>query len=199
MYADGSHGGLLLQDDPYFTAKPYDGLFFALLPRTAARTQLHHLGRKLRSEHDLHGARVNADNLHVTVTYLGHYVDVPKNVLNVAAEVATAVANDVSPFMLRFDRAKSFPNSSGNHPLVACQSEADSALLNLGRRLRLRLGKLAKMTVSQPHATLRYDQKIVGERRIEDIRWLVTDLVLIHSPWGRSQHNELGRWLLRGG
>ena len=56
--------------------------------------------------------------------------------------------------------------------------------------------KAARFT---PHMTLLYDPRDTGERAIDQVDWLVRDIVLVCSLRGRRRHLELGRWPLRTG
>jgi 2'-5' RNA ligase len=46
--------------------------------------------------------------------------------------------------------------------------------------------------------TLLYDWRELGWRPIEEIRWMVREIVLVCSLHGRRRHVPLGRWPLSG-
>ena len=51
---------------------------------------------------------------------------------------------------------------------------------------------------SAPHMTLMWADRGVGEYPVAPIRWVVRDFVLVMSLVGKSRHEYLARWPLRG-
>jgi 2'-5' RNA ligase len=49
----------------------------------------------------------------------------------------------------------------------------------------------------QAHVTINYRADGRGTEAIEPIRWMVEEVLLIESVYGKATHNVLGRWTLR--
>ena len=48
-----------------------------------------------------------------------------------------------------------------------------------------------------PHMTLLYDRKTVLPEKLDrPVSWSVREFLLIHSVYGKSEHNVVGRWPL---
>ena len=48
----------------------------------------------------------------------------------------------------------------------------------------------------EPHVTLQYLEYEIADHAIEDIRWTVSEFVLVRSLYGPSRHLPLARWSL---
>lgn len=56
------------------------------------------------------------------------------------------------------------------------------------------LGRCAMRYI--PHITLMYTDRLVDDRAVEPVRWMVHEFVLVHSLLGRSRYLALGRFPL---
>lgn len=182
-----------------------DRLFFAVMPDQHAIARITQLTRLLSRDHGLHGKPIDLIRLHVTLLFLGDYAGLPKDLLTVANQVATATESPA--FTARFDRAVSFAGRERHRPLVLLGEEqthnkGEVGLLSLHRAILAAAQKsrclLTRLPAFKPHVTLLYDAVAVPETAIEPIEWQVREFVLLRSHIGRGGSYEvLGRWPLR--
>ncbi|MEX0367033.1 MAG: 2'-5' RNA ligase family protein [Ruegeria sp.] len=176
-------------------------LFFALFPPKAAVDAIVDRRRRLRSGPGPDLRELRPDRLHVTLHFVERFKDVPQWFVNAACKAASTVAFE--PFEVCFDRALTFrgrPQSSPvvllsqgeNVPLSNLRLSVISALFDAG----FSMGPVPKFT---PHITLTYGSGFEGERRIEPVRWRVTEFVLIQSLQGKTRYIPLDRWQAGGG
>lgn len=182
---------------PRLSAQPTDRLFFAIFPPAEVAKRIEKIQRGLRAKHQLSGRLIAVDRLHVTLCHLGDYAGPPADVLRKAGEAADRLA--APPFEVMFDRAGSFSGRPRNRPLVLGGGEGVAGVEALQRALheamkRSGLGGWARPYT--PHMTLLYDHRGVAVQAIEPVRWAVTEVTLVHSLLGRTQHVHLGRWAL---
>ena len=176
-----------------------DRLFFAVYPPPDAAARILGLAGELREAEGLKGRLHSAEQLHVTLFYLGDYDGLPDAV--VAAASAAAGAVRAAPFAARFDRAVSFTAQARNRPFTLQGGAGVAGLAALHGALATELGKAGLASEARapftPHVTLLYDDKAVVERPVPPVDWVVTEFVLMRSLLGRSTHVPLGRWPLR--
>jgi len=167
-------------------------LFFALKPPLMLARQVDRFAEGLARE----ASRIHVEHQHMTLAITENYEAYPDWVSGRLLQVgATVMAN---PFDLWLDHL-SFANRSvalrpsrAVQPLKALQRDLMRATRDAGVALR------GEWSFS-PHQTLFYRDGAAGQRRIEGFGWRVEDFVLICSHVGRTHHEELGRWPLRGG
>lgn len=179
------------------SARPTDRLFFAVRPSPVACEQIVALTAHLRSEHGLRGSPISPDRLHSTLHHLGDHVGLPQAVVDQACAAAASLA--VPAFEVVFDRVASFARPH-NQPLVLRGGAGLDGLMALQQALgaamaRVGLGRHVESHFT-PHVTLLYDDRRVAEQAMAPIRWVVDELVLVHSLLGRTVHKTLGRWPL---
>jgi 2'-5' RNA ligase len=180
---------------------PTDRLFFALQPDADAAARIASLAQTLRDAHELKGKPLKTPHLHVTLHFLGDHVGLPQPLVAAASQAAARIA--CPPFHVTFDRVASFRNKARRpQPLVLLCSDDESALVAFRQTLTdaLKQEGLAQGLDMRftPHVTLLYDTRVLPERQVEPIQWVVTEFVLIHSLIGKTRHIPLGRWPLRG-
>jgi len=179
-------------------AVPTDRLFFAVFPDTAAVEAIARLADNIGRRHDLRGAALKRERLHITLHHLGDYAGVPAAVVEQAQHAATQVV--AAPFEVAFDRVGSFAGRAEKKPCVLLDAEGDTPL----QRLRKQLGEclihagLGKQVTREftPHLTLRYERTLVPEQSVAPIAWTVGEFVLVHSLLGKTEHRMLQRWTL---
>lgn len=178
---------------------PTDNLFFAVRPDAQAADRIAALTERLRGEHGLKGKSLGVGRFHVTLHPLGDSVGVPLHVVAAATEAAAAVA--MAPFDVVFDHALSFGRKR-NRPVVLGGGEGLATITSLQGALGLALKKTTLghvvRTSFTPHLTLLYDDRGIDLRAVEPIHWIAREFLLVRSLLGRSQHEVLGRWPLRG-
>ncbi|MDR6288364.1 2'-5' RNA ligase [Inquilinus ginsengisoli] len=186
---------------PSETPKSKDKVFFAISPGAAAATPVSELIDDLRHRYGLAGSPRPAEVLHISLLGLGGYQSLPSHILDAALRGASLV--DVPQFNVLFTRAIDFDVGSGQHALVlrcdcgtaeleALQEAIVAAMNAVGLPIPL-------PSWFTPHMTLLYGSERFPEIVLDKpITLRVCDFTLVHSLYGRSIHQFLGRWPLRG-
>lgn len=181
--------------------QPTDRLFFGIYLTEQVAPQVEQLAVRLRAQHGLSGMPLLTERFHVTLYHVGDFAGLPPQVVAMAQEAGAALAADMQPFDITFDRAGSFGSKRSNHPYVLLGSEGIAAVVRFQQALHIAMAKAGlKVSSSQsytPHVTLLYDAKSVDEHPIETVSWRVEEFVLVHSLLRKTQHVPLARWALR--
>ena len=131
--------------------------------------------------------------LHMTIMALGDAAEWPPEAIDRLRTTLAGVA--AAPFELCFDLIV----GNGKHVALASSAPLEEAkafkqiILDHFASQGLRLTEREL----RPHITLDYNSVLRCRERIDPIRWLVEDFVLVASVHGKQQHRELGRWSLR--
>ena len=186
--------------EPKAPAPRRDRLFFAVFPDPEAAASITDLAERLRVEHGLTGQPLRPERLHVTINHLGDFDGVPEDIASAAREAGAAVS--AAPFNATFDYAMSFKGRANNFPFVLRGDGGVADLIGFqqalgAQMLKAGLGRSVEKSFT-PHVTMLYDRKLVGETPVEEIRWTVRELILVHSLLGQGRHEPLGRWPLGG-
>lgn len=174
-------------------------LFFALQPDAGAVTQIKQVSKNLRAKYPISKSDIPAERLHVTLYFVGDFVDaVPHAVLDSACAAANGIiAHD---FELSFDQVLSFRSTKAERPLVLTGSSQMSKLQLLRHELAKRLrsnGLTADKAAFTPHITLAYDPCAIPVQKLESpVAWTAHEFVLIKSQIGKSRYEVLARWPL---
>lgn len=168
-------------------------VFFALWPTAEVRAALDALTR----QHARHNGRaVAADNLHLTLVFVGGVTATQRICMEAAA--ARVVAR---PFTVTLDSLGYWPRPRA---LWAGADAAPSALIDLVAQLNTALlpcGYQSEARPFQAHVTLvRKTQRPPDTRRIPPLVWQADDFCLVESMTGEqgSEYRVLARWPLRG-
>jgi RNA 2',3'-cyclic 3'-phosphodiesterase len=138
-------------------------LFLAVFPDDHTAQQIMEFGGILRRVHSFKGRLRPVHHLHVSLFFLGHIAETPKNfALKIGTVIAEAIRT-TPPFELRFNRLLSFRGRPGNHPLVlATDDRENSPIKNLHAKLYAAFSKYFpnRFTIPPfvPHLTLLYDR-----------------------------------------
>jgi 2'-5' RNA ligase len=178
--------------------EPPARLFFAILASVEAGARAADLAQRLRFANRLKGRPISRERLHVSLHGLGDYSRLSNVPVKSAMQAGASV--HLPPFEISFDRVMSF--ASGNEKRAFVLRSDTAALKTLHQTLgiamkRSGLGRWVNLQFT-PHMTLLYDERIVEERPIETLRWIVQDFVLVHSLLGQNHYVHLARWPLRG-
>ena len=179
-----------------------DRIFLALLPDAQTAARIHALAEELKAKHGFTANLILPEHLHVTLFHLGDWAALPDMVIEAAKTAAQSIAQ--TPFEVVFDTARSFRNSTGVYPFVLTGPERGSPLIDfhkaLGAALKTNgLGAAVHEEDFTPHVTLTYDEvKAKPAKLTPPMVWTVRDFVLVHSVLGRTTHNHIARFALKG-
>ena len=179
---------------------PMDRLFFAIFPEAEAAAQAARLAEQLRAVFGIRNRALLPERFHITLYHLGDYPGLPADV--VAAGHAAAEGVNIEPFEVTLDRVVSFKGRPGNRPLVLVGNDGVTALrvfhTALGSSMvKSDLGRWVRPRFN-PHLTLLYSGQEVEDQAVAPVTWTAREFVLVHSELGRTKHNILGRWPMRG-
>ena len=175
---------------------PLHRLFFALQPDAEAAERMQQLLLQLRRRHGLTGRAIGRPRLHITLAMASAAETPPSHdTVAWAREAASRIAE--RPFVVALNHVQSWIGGKERGPVVLLGDEGVIGVHRLRDALRTALkGPTVEDTHYQPHLSLLYDGVRMPEETVDPIRWTARDYVLIHSPYGQSVHNILGRWKL---
>ncbi|QWW68068.1 2'-5' RNA ligase family protein [Rhizobium sp. WYJ-E13] len=176
-------------------------LFFMLRPTTEAASEALEIAQAYRNAHSLTEPSRPRELLHVTLNGIGAYRRLPQDIVFGAEQVAATVR--ARPFDLVLDEVISFSHPGEPQAFVICSRQENEALLDLRRQIQEGLYE-AGLPYNlgghlTPHMTLLYDRKtVLPEKLNRPVQWNIREFLLIHSIYGKSEHNVVGRWPLLG-
>ncbi len=179
-----------------------DRLFFAIKPPAELAPVIQDLAERERRGWALKGRPLSAERLHATLFAFPLRRGAPAELVALLGRVAAEV--EAAPFMVGFSQVRSYDGPKRSHAFVLRgEGRETAALTAFQARLHatlVRHGCAPDWPMRfDPHVTLLYDRRVVGEYAVAPVRWTVQDFVLVHSLVGRTQHIECGRWPLRTG
>jgi RNA 2',3'-cyclic 3'-phosphodiesterase len=175
-------------------------LFFALLPEHDSVAPISQLGETVCGAHKFRGKPIWPDRLHLTLLPVGDrdldLAEIVRRARNAAMRVHAA------PFEMALDITESFTVRQESHPFVLGSGDGLQKLTALRRSLAQEMAREGfhdySRTSFTPHMTLMWADRCVDEYPVAPIRWTVRDFVLVMSLVGKSRHEYLARWPLRG-
>jgi 2'-5' RNA ligase len=177
-----------------------DKVFLAIKPDDEAARRIHRVAEIIKHARGFKGDLIDSERLHITLFFLGTWEDFSEKMI--AGIYRAAAALKEMPFEVTLDRTMSFRNQRGNYAFVLAGDGGVDRLRAFHRLLGAELTRNGLRrwvhTISTPHITLLYDQRIVDEQPIEPISWTAREVMLVRSLHGRKKHRELARWELRG-
>lgn len=174
--------------------RPGHVLFFAAVPPAEIREQIVQAWQSYGTN-----APFRRNTLHLSIHAVAGMDDLDQVIIKRAGDAAASVRT--APFTLRFDRVKTFPNSSIDKPLVLATDRASGELNAVAAELhtacRARGLGASRLTKPTPHVTLAYGPGFPEIRPIEKpILWTIDEITLIDSVQGEGRHVVLGKWRL---
>jgi RNA 2',3'-cyclic 3'-phosphodiesterase len=173
-----------------------DSVFFALRPPPQIASWAYQVGRDFRDKRGLRCSLVKPECLHLTMLGIGRYEELSRATIEAVCAAAATVA--ISPFLVGLNRAMSFDNKRNRPFVLAGDDRTIPGIAMLRQNLVLALcnGGLKRLRVLSftPHMTLFRSRCNLGERDIDEIKWIARDFVLIHSLHGQGPHEVLSRW-----
>ena len=172
-------------------SKPLYRLLYALKPTLRIARQTDHFADTL----GMSGHRVRPEHQHVTLAITADHPVYPYEAIKALQRARSGVRAE--PFDLPLDRL-SFSNRSAAlrpsrkiPPLHALQREIVAAMGGQGIGLRPDWS-------FRPHQTLFYREGRPETRRVDGFTWRVEQFLLLCSHVGRTRHEILGTWPLKG-
>jgi 2'-5' RNA ligase len=171
---------------------PPHAFFFALRPSAADAARIDAFSEKLLAEYGVRGKRLAPERLHISLD------EVNASMVEAACLAADTVC--LPAIEVCFDAAMTF--SAGAVVLAGAKGAAG---LNGVRQLRTTLGcamadrgfKLRRSY--EPHMTLAYDSRNqLAPMTIEPIAFPLTEFALVKSHVGRTRHEIIRTWTLKG-
>jgi len=163
-------------------------MFFALWPDDDTRERCRQIIRAVRSA----GRPVSANNLHITLVFLGS-VDAPRQ----AAMTETAANLVIRPMSLTFDRLAYWKKPA---VLCLCAEQTDPVVSDLVKQLNIAAvenGIDIDQRPYRPHVTLLRKAKSPSPIEFEPIVWRADSFCLVQScstPAG-VEYRVIDRWL----
>lgn len=178
--------------------RPSDPLFLMLRPERAAARQISRVAWHIHDKYQLTQEPLAEDRFHVSLLGFGACGALSPRDLAAIDDVASALT--MPRFLAGFDWLMKFGKHS-NQPLALCGSEIGVGGIimlrdELGTSLARR-GFPLKRRDCTPHISLLYGDAHVEEQPIEEIRWTVSEVLLVCSQVGRRRHVVLEQWALR--
>jgi len=136
---------------------------------------------------------------HVTLHAIGEYAELPPEAIAEIGEAVSAI--EMPPFLNTFNCAMSFRHPE-RRPLVLRGDDGVTGLMMLQNQLVTALRRVGFARPNEPeftpYLTLLRDKRLVREQAVEEISWMVHEMVLVRSLYGLSCHVPLARWKLPG-
>jgi 2'-5' RNA ligase len=160
-------------------------LFFALQPDAAVAAEARRLAREL-------GLTPNP-RPHVSLVGLGGHLEPPSRrwVDRVSAAASRVRAQ---AFLIELNTLSTFGAGAvvlrGQEGVIGIDMLADAICSALAAE------GLGGKPPAEPHLTVAWSMRFVPERRVDPVRWMARQLVLIDSHQGAGRHEILGAWPL---
>jgi 2'-5' RNA ligase len=176
--------------------RPLYRLIAMLFPDRYACEEFGLQARSCCATEGLTGRPFALNRFHLSLCLFWENRFVPEKVIRVAQMMCARIADGTSSFEVELDQLKTFSVNKERKPLVMCSERRNRALLQLFRDFHGGLEGIAEDLNIEPHVTLLYDEKRVGERIVAPISWMAKEIVLVISHVGQTRYDECGRWLL---
>jgi 2'-5' RNA ligase len=174
-------------------------LFLAILPGAEDAAEILARAAAEDARLGIGGEPMDAGRLHVSLFGLVDYTDrYPVEAVERWVNALDTVR--VAPFDVGFDTVATFGGQS--HPLVLRSRDATPVagvrLLReaIGRALA-DSGERLKWTSDEPHMTVSYRGRRIGDTPVAPVAWAAREFALIDSHVGAHIHETLERWTLR--
>lgn len=169
-------------------------VFFAARPDELTGARMVRFTRRLAQERPLRGRPMDRNRLHATLGMVGTWPDSPPaDAIGLAKRIGDQIA--MRSFKVTFRRLQSWRPSNG--PLVLVGDDDEVIGLKWLHDALYETSGAPPEPHFCPHISLIWSRDSVPERAVEPFSWMVREFVLIHSVYGQSRHQVLGRWPLR--
>ncbi|MGM0561812.1 MAG: 2'-5' RNA ligase family protein [Pseudomonadota bacterium] len=184
------------QELPVRPKRP-ERLVFMLFPDTETSVHIERIGQKFVCQNHLTGTPLRPERLHISLHHVRDDRCLRTKFIYAAVKAAEAVS--IRSFEVAFRFITSFESGRPHRRPLVLLGEGD-AMFDLHGDLGAAMVKNGLKAAGQftPHMTLFYGPKAISTQSIEPIRFMVHELVLIHSELGLGRYSVLGRWSLNG-
>jgi 2'-5' RNA ligase len=165
--------------------------FFALLPPPTLARRIAHFA----AHWFISGTPVRTDRLHITMSILPDFPEVPRGLEEALRNVGGRVRS--APIAVMLDRVSAGTRSIALRPARRIVG-LDALHHAIGAQSRAHGVPLRRGYAFDAHMTLGYRDGAPFSRAIPPFTWTATELVLIHSHVGRTRHEPVARWPLAG-
>ena len=178
-----------------------DAVFFAAMPPPRIGRAIAGLGPRLWNGGELRVAWRPARVLHVSLAAVGVWGALSPD----AVRRAVLAGDDLreKAFPVHFVTAVPFGGVRRQPLVLCCDDSSARSLAGLARCLKSGLdakGLAKARPVLTPHLTLGYTAGHVDPAPLaRPVGWMVRDVVLVHSRYGETRYELLGRWPLAAG
>ncbi|NWK95108.1 2'-5' RNA ligase [Sphingobium lactosutens] len=171
--------------------QPLYRLFFALKPPPVVARQIDHFAEGV----DPDAQRIRIDHQHVTLGITADWSAYPYERIKALRRAATGIMAE--PFDLMFDRLSLGGRSAALRPShsIAGLKQLQHQVVDAMRRADIMMRPDWSFS---PHQTLFYREGPPAQRPIEGFGWRVDEVALVCSHVGRTRHELIGSWPLRG-
>jgi 2'-5' RNA ligase len=192
---------LIALDQPLWVPSKPQGpvkLFFSIFPDPQTAIRIGSLARHLRREYGLKGRPLLTPRLHCTLCDIDDGNAAWRSIVAKAQEAAANAASP--PFRVSLNGVMSFASKKDHYPLVLVGDDGVVGLTRLYFSLYAAMRKAGlrprEPSNFNPHVTMLYDRRRIGEQSVEPICWTVNEIVLVLSLIGGTKYHSLGRWQL---
>lgn len=180
------------------------------LPEAVQQRVIRHIGRLKETAPETQASWSRADNVHLTLKFLG---DIPQASITNLSEAASRSVAGVAPFTIRLEQTGVFPSHGSPRVLWIGVNDCESKLAELHERLEAegeKAGFPRDSRTFHPHLTLARLRKPQHARTLasahtatpfESLEIAVSELLVIRSELSGqgSQYSSISRHSLTGG
>ncbi len=200
FYSESSSASPELPPSTDFGFSGRYNLFFAFLPEPAVVSQVADLGTRVCGAHGFRGKPIWPDRLHVTLlSAMDVHCSLEENIGRAKRAGARV---DAAAFDVALDITESFSVRAARHPFVLTSGKGIAAASWLRQLLVVAMIEEGfEVPISSgftPHMTLMWADRCVEQYPALPIQWTVREFALVLSHVGKSRHDYLARWNLRG-
>ncbi|NML08555.1 2'-5' RNA ligase [Sphingobium sp. AR-3-1] len=165
--------------------------FFALKPPAVVARQIDHFAATLAPGAD----RILPDHQHVTLGITTDWPDYPYELIKARRRAAAGIMAE--PFDLMLDGVHVGGQSAALRP-----SRSIAGLKTVQQQVAVAMARAGATPRPgwrfSPHQTLFYCDARHSQQRIDGFSWHVEEVVLVCSHVGRTRHEIMGSWPLKG-
>lgn len=165
-------------------------LFMAIVPPAPVARRIFAMGMEQEPE----GSHVRIAHLHATIAISNDYLSLPRDIVESWLSVGAHVR--ANPFEFILNRMSGRTRSVALMPSGRVKEFHDLAA-SIRDNMTFWGVEMREGYRLSPHVTLYYKDGAAFSKMVDPVSWQATELFLIHSHVGLTQHDVIGRWPLR--